>query len=439
MKNVFARLKKSLQHNWGLKLSSVFLAFVIWFIVTMVGDPQDTRPYSNIQVRLVNTELLENQNKVYEVLDNTDIVRVRVTAPTSVFQSLRAGDIIAEADVSKLTDINTIAITYYVQNANLDVVSFEGDHNAVRLNVEDRASKWIRVAYQTVGEVAEGYVVGNITTDQTSINISGGESAVRQVESAYAELNVEGATNNISANVNIYLRDAEGNRINLDKIEKSAEQLHLTAEILATKVVPVETELSGQPADGYMVVGEKQQSLETVLIAGTLANLAGVSKIQVPETKLDLTGLTDDKTFTVNLKDFLPNNIRLAESDFNGKMTVEVRIKQSRERTLTISAQNISFQNVPAEFEIRPVEDEDGQPLPVQMKVKGLRESVSALHPSNITGTVDIAEWMTNQEISQLVPGIYEIPVTFEMGQYITILENGTIKVQIIPRENPER
>lgn len=439
MKKIFAHLKKALQHNWGLKLSSIFLAFVIWFIVAMVGDPQDTRPYSNIQVRLVNTDLLTDQNKVYEVLDKTDIVRVQVTAPTSVFQSLRSSDIIAEADVSKLTDINTIAITYYVLNSNRDVVSFEGDHDVVRLNVENRESKWIRVAYQTVGDVAEGYVVGNISTDQTSIYISGAESAVRQVESAYAELNVEGATNNISANVNIYLRDVEGNRIHLDKIEKSAEQLHLTAEILATKEVPIETVLSGQPADGYMMIGEKLQSMETVRIAGTLANLAGVSRILVPETKLDLTGLTEDKTFSVNLKDFLPNNIRFADNDFNGKITVDVQIRQTRERTLNIPAQNFTFRNVPADFEIKLVEDEKGQIPPVQMKVNGLRESVSALHPSNLVGIVDIAEWMKKQEISQLAPGVYEIPVTVEMGQYITALESGTIKVQILLREEPEQ
>ena len=62
MKRFFGWLKKKLLHNWGLKIASIFLAFVIWFIVAQVGDPKDTRAYNNIQVRLVNTELLSEQN-----------------------------------------------------------------------------------------------------------------------------------------------------------------------------------------------------------------------------------------------------------------------------------------------------------------------------------------------------------------------------------------
>ncbi|MBP5669225.1 MAG: hypothetical protein J6X14_02840, partial [Lachnospiraceae bacterium] len=133
MKAFLERLKKMLLHNWGLKLASVFLAFVIWFIVAQVGDPKDTRAFSNIQVRLVNTNLLTEQNKYFAVIDGTDTVRVSVTAPTSVFQTLRASDIIAEADISKLTDINTIQITYYAINTNADAISFDGDHDVVQL------------------------------------------------------------------------------------------------------------------------------------------------------------------------------------------------------------------------------------------------------------------------------------------------------------------
>ena len=60
MKGFLGWLKKKIQHNVILKIASIFLAFLIWFIVAQVGDPKDTRSYSNIQVRLVNTELLDN-------------------------------------------------------------------------------------------------------------------------------------------------------------------------------------------------------------------------------------------------------------------------------------------------------------------------------------------------------------------------------------------
>ncbi|MBP5732577.1 MAG: hypothetical protein J6W66_01950, partial [Lachnospiraceae bacterium] len=284
------RLKKMLLHNWGLKLASVFLAFVIWFIVAQVGDPKDTRAFSNIQVRLVNTNLLTEQNKYFAVIDGTDTVRVSVTAPTSVFQTLRASDIIAEADISKLTDINTIQITYYAINTNADAISFDGDHDMVQLDVENKISKWLRVNYRAAGTVAEGYVIGGVTADQTSISITGPESVVNRVSSAIAELNVEGAMNNSSANVEIVLTDRENNVVDPSKLEMSADHVLLAAEVLATKEVPVSVKYSGTPADGYVVVGTPTQDVKKVLLAGTTANLARVNRITIDGEKLDVTG-----------------------------------------------------------------------------------------------------------------------------------------------------
>lgn len=430
MKEKLSRLWGRILHNFGLKLASVFLAFVVWFIVAQVGDPKDTRSYNNIQVKLVNAELLDNQNKCYEVLEQTDTVKVSVTAPTSVFMTLRASDIIAEADVSKLTDINTIAITYYALNTNAESISFEGDHDVVKLDVENRASKWIGVQYQTVGTVAEGYVIGSTKADQTSIFVTGPESAVNQISNAYAELNVEGATTNSSANVEIRLRDRENHFLDAGNVELGTDHVLLSAEILATKEVPVEVNVSGTPAENFMVVGEPEQDVESILIAGTVANLAKVTKISIPAEKLNLDGVSEDATFNINLKDYLPDNIRLASSDFNGRMTVTVTIKASRERTMEIPAQNVKFVNVPTGY-LAELPMEEADRTPVSIKVFGLRDTVNALRANSITATADVTEWMRNNNITELTPGMYELPVTVELGDEITLLDVGQIRVVI--------
>ena len=439
MKGRLSRLWGRILHNIGLKMASIFLAFLIWFIVAQVGDPKDTRSYSNIQVKLVNAELLEDQNKCYEVLEQTDRVKVSVTAPTSVFQTLRASDIIAEADVSKLTDINTIAITYYALNTNAESISFEGDHDSVKLDVENRASKWIRVQYQTVGNVADGYVIGNTNADQTSIFISGPESEINQVGHAYAELNVEGATTKSSASVEIRLRDRENNILNLDNVDMSTSHVLLSAEVLATKEVPVEVSISGEPGENFMVVGDPRQDVETVLLAGTMANLSKVTKISIPAERLNLNGATEDVTFNVNLKDFLPDNVKLASSDFNGRMTVTVTIKASRERNMEIPAANVTFVNVPNDYLVElPMEEADR--MPVTLKVYGLRETVNALRAGAITGTADISAWMSANNMLVLRTGMFEIPVTIDLGEEIEVLEVGKIRVVISkPGEDEEQ
>ena len=138
-------MKKRILNNLGIKFMSLLLAILLWFLVAQSDDPQETTPYFTIPVKLINTELLDQQNKVYEVLDNTDTVKVTIRAPRSIVRELRSSDIIAVADMSKLTDINTIAITYTVQNTNPEnIQSIRGDHDVVKLNVEERASKLVQ-------------------------------------------------------------------------------------------------------------------------------------------------------------------------------------------------------------------------------------------------------------------------------------------------------
>ena len=274
-------MKKKLTHNLGLKLASLVLAFILWFLVVTINNPKDTTSFSNIRVNLINTELLDEENKVYEVLDNTDVVRVTVEAPRSIIQQLRASDIVAEADVSKLTDINTIAITYYVQNA--DTVSIEGNHDVVRLSVEDKASKWVRLTSNVVGEVADGYMIANASPDQTMIEVTGPESAVERVSYAKVEIDVSGATTDLSANVEIKLYDKQDNPIEQDNLVKNVDYAHMSVYVLATKEVPIELNVMGEPAEGYMTTGVVESAPTTVKIAGTPSALANVNKISIPQ------------------------------------------------------------------------------------------------------------------------------------------------------------
>ena len=233
-------MRKKILHNWGLKLASLLLASILWFLVIQLDDPKKSQTFYNIPVTLINTELLEQENKVYEILENTATVRVSVTAPTSIISQLRATDIVAEADVSRLTDINTIPITYSVLNVGVDSDSVKGDHDVVRLNIEQKVSKWVKVKYITKGEVAEGYIVADTTADQTLIEVSGPESAVNRIDHAGVEIDVAEATRSQSANVEVLLYDAENQVLEFENVLKNVNYVHMEVEVLAVKTVPVE-------------------------------------------------------------------------------------------------------------------------------------------------------------------------------------------------------
>ena len=421
-------MKKLLTRNLGLKLASLLLAFVLWFLVAQIYDPKDTVTFNNIQVRLINTELLDEEGKVYEVLDNSNLVRVTVTGPQSIVKSeLRRSDIVAEADMSKLTDINTIAITYYCENISNDSVEIKGNHDSVRLNVEDKTSKWIKLESNTIGDVASGYMIGNVTLDQTNIEVTGPKSAISQVDHAGVDINVTDSTTSLSANVDIKLYDADDNELVLESVKKNVNSAYMTVEVLATKEVPVEIEYMGVPEDGYMATGEVESSVPTVRIAGTVSTLVGISAITVPEDRMNITGQTDNLVDIINLKEYLPSNVRLADKSFDGKITATVYIEPIVSKDLTVAAENISVTGVPdgMEAEITSTAEE------YNITVSGLSRNVSILRDSSVTGILNLTQWMEDTGVEELTPGTYTIPVSFNLAEDITVTPDINIHIRL--------
>lgn len=421
-------MKKRLLNNIGLKLVSVVMAIILWFLVVMADNPKDSVSFSNIQVTLINTELLEN--KFYEVLEGSDRIRVTVEAPRNVIQKLSASDIVAEADVSKLTEVNTVAISYRVLNEEVEILDVTGSRDSVRLNVEDKASEWINVRCNTVGEVAEGYIVAGTTIEQTRIEVSGPKSVIESIDHAGLEIDVSGATSKVSGNVDLHFYDGEGNVVDDKNIAKNAENMHVEVQILATKEVPVEISPTGVPAEGYLATGEVQCEPSTVLIAGTSSALAEVSKITIPERELDITDESSDVKKDINIRRYL-DNVSLADSSFNGIVTATAFIEPIAERTLVIPQSNIAVVNLPEGFDWGFAEEAETY----RLRISGLDDLVSAVDAASIQGTIDISRWMTEKNIRELTTGTHEIAASFVLPEGVNSGREVTVKINIVRLE----
>ncbi|MBQ8117227.1 MAG: hypothetical protein IJ147_04135 [Lachnospiraceae bacterium] len=411
------RILKRLTNNWALKLISLALAFLLWFLVVEIGDPKDDQDMGNVAVRLTNTQLLDEENKVYEVLDNTNVVRVTVTAPKSVLSQLRSSDIVAEADVSKITELNTVPIDLSVSTVS-GVTEIKGSPESVKLNIEEKASKYVSLNCTTVGTVADGYVVTAMVPDQNRIEVSGPKSIVDQIRYAGAQIDVTDATGNLTANVDITLYDAAGNVLEQNKISKNVDHVKMSVEVLAVKQVPVNFTVSGAPEKGYMISADPTCDVESVKLAGSLYSLSRAYGITIPEGVLDVTGATEDKTFVVDIREYLPENTKLGDSTYNGKVSITVPVEAIVERTVTVPAANITFSNVPSGYDAEISLADDPE---FSLELSGLAADIEDLRLNGIKGKIDVGAWMTSQKIEKLRIGTYSLPVTFQIGDAVTM------------------
>lgn len=425
-------MKKKLLSNLGLKLLSVLIAVVLWFVVVMTNNPKDTKTFYDVPVKLVNVELLAKEGKVYEILDGTDLVRVTVEMPRNRMSELTKDDIVAEADVSKLTEINTVPITCSVINPDLNISDITCNRDAVRLSVEEEAKKWLNVQYNLVGNVGEGYVVDGVDRSSTRIQIVGPKSAVDRVNSVVAEVDVTNAISNVTVNVEPMFYDAEGNLLQLPSVTKNEDIVHVEVKVLAKKEVPIELSYMGEPAEGYLVTGRIDIDPSTVMVAGTLNALVGVNKIVIPAEEIDITGATGDYTVSVSIRKYLPENLKLVEVDgSSGRANITVGIEAEAERTLTIPERNISVQSLPEGFEAA-FDQEAGA---YRLTILGLNADISGIDQAQVRGTVDVAAWMESENISQLAAGTYRLPVSFELPEEIRMENELFVRLTIVELE----
>ena len=166
-------MKNKITHNISLKIISLFFAFLLWMVINNANDPTIDKTFTDIPVKLLNTELITDSGQVFEVMDDTNVIdKVTVWAPRSVFSSLNAGNIIATADVSELSSLDTISIKLST-NLGGEVERMQASSDTVKLNIENKRMKTLALKTAVQGEVEDGYLIGEVTTDQNLVRIAG--------------------------------------------------------------------------------------------------------------------------------------------------------------------------------------------------------------------------------------------------------------------------
>lgn len=421
-------MKKRLINNWGLKLFSFVFAVLLWLVVVNIDNPVKSNTYDNIQVRFQNANLVTDEGLVYEVLDATDTLSVTVSAPRSYLELLSKDDIVAIADFNNITKANTINITYYSKRYNDKITNFKGSAESVKLSIEPEKKTNFTLKAETVGEVEEGYMLGKVTVDQNQVRIRGPESVVSRVSKVSVAVSVSGTTSDIATYADVKLYDAEDNEITVSSIKKNVDSVKVNIEILKKETVPVRYSVIGTPASGYRQSGPVSGIPSEIEIAGNADVLKNVTQIDIPNDVLSITGKTESAEIAINIKNYLPDGVRLADSEFNGKVNAIIPIEAEQRKELKLAENHILITNVPEGYTAE-IENGDG----LILEVSGLQADVSELMTSEIMGTVDLAAYMSARNITILEPGEYTIEAVFDFEEGISIV--SPVKVRLVIEE----
>lgn len=170
--------------NLGLKIASLLLACVVWFVVS---GPRRERVRERIVTAPISLVALRN-----DLVITTDIpgsVAVRVRGRSADLRALASQSLEVPVDLSWVDKAGEVAITLRSNAMNVppevEVVSIEP--NKIRFRIEQLRQRAVTIRPFLVGDPPAGFIVGQATADPPLALVSGPASQIVKLSEVATE------------------------------------------------------------------------------------------------------------------------------------------------------------------------------------------------------------------------------------------------------------
>lgn len=393
------KILNRITNNIGLKLISVVIAVVLWLVVVNIDNPQMTVTFTS-SANIINENIIKDNGKVFEVVDNSDSIKFSVTGPRTIVEGMSASDFTVTADMNKIDlDLGLVPVEVtadrYASKVSISVKSTN-----VRVSIENVKSQQFAITSGTVGTPMDGYAIGEVTCEPATVTITGAESVINSIDKALASVNVDGMYSDRVQTVVPQLYDEDGKRITSSNVTIEPSMVEITAQILETKSVPVSYEYTGALKDGYIIESVKCLP-ETVTLKGEKSELAQIDEIVIPSEVIDLSQETGPQEKTVSIASYLPEGVDPVDAD-QSSVVIKVELVTFTTRTLNIPLSDVILENLHSDLEV----NFSGET--VKVTVEGEKDAVNALTEGDIELKLDFGN-MKKGGSFQLTPTVNKI------------------------------
>ena len=288
-------MDRFLENDSVLKIISVVIAILLWFIVSSSNPTQTTnRSFGPIPL---SQSSLTRANLSVGALD-PNIVTVTLKGSPQSVQNASVRQIAAFVELADITRAGTYSVPVRVSvPEGTSLVSVVPNH--VVVTVDQLGTKHFAVVLHPLGTPAPGYEIKSSAVSVKEASVNGPTSELAQIRSVVADVSVGGRAANFQEQV-ILLPLNRKDQVVPD-VQVSPNLVTATVAIQPIppqKTVPVVVKYTGAPAAGYQV-GQIAVTPATVDITGTTAALSGISQINTQV--VSVAGQTSTVTETVPL------------------------------------------------------------------------------------------------------------------------------------------
>ncbi len=418
-------MKKWITNNLGLKILALFVSVGLWIIAININDPVSENTYT-VNVTLQNSGVLSSAGKYFEVKDNSDRIKVVVRGTRTALSQFNQADIVATADMSKITEDNLVPIELSTTKQSDKIEGIRSESQYVKLALEDVRRLQMPIEVKVLNDPADGYILGATQTSQNVVILSGPESIINQVESAAVEIDVSGATTDVKISLPIHLYSEEDDIIDTSKVNMSVQEISTTASILQKAVVPLIAIPQGTPTQGYVLNGIIEGLPTEITIAGKSNIVSKIPYIDISES-LDVNDIYQDTSYEININDYLPDGVSLVGTvGNNGILDISVGVDKESEKTIVLDPEAIQVIGVPEGFSATVSDLEND----VEVPVSGLKSLLDAVDESKLVPIINVDKYLSNNEMT-IEKGHLDIPLDITLPDNVRLSREVKVRITI--------
>ena len=294
-------------------------------------------------------------------------------------------------------------------------VDYKIDPSYVTVVIYDKVSSKREVNYEILHRESldSKLDITDVVLSKSEVTIKGSEDTLSKVGYVKALVDLNNLVNPKAGDVslkncNLVAYDDTGKVVNVEIIPQTLDaelKLSSSSKTVPIKVMPKD---DGKLALGY-AISSLTPSSNTIEIFGDEANLA---KIEYLPVYIDINGVSDNKTYTVNIQK--PNGVR----DLSIK-TITVNLIVTKESQKEIENVRIVHENLDEKFDVITMSEAD---VKTAVIVKGSESALKELDETKVTASIDLKNYTA---------GDYEVDVKVTGEDVTLIYEPKTTKVKV--------
>lgn len=357
-----------------VRICCLVAAVVLWMYVRSSEDPVITSTLKYVPVEILNADTLSEKGLV--LIDNQDFyINLSVKAAASI-----VSDLDKNKDFKLVVDLQGYTfqpgenkVKVMVKESPTGVTIANADALYMKIDVDNLVEKSINIVSEVSGKVKEGYYSSDPVISPNNIIISGPERIVNQVEKGVVQLNLNGASEDISKSLKIKLVNEDDREIT--GVTLNQEYVQVNVDINKGKMIKVNTRTTGSAQNNIFIESISTNPVE-VEVAGDSNLIDGLSYINTEE--IDLSRITDSTTLDVNL--VIPEGVKIINDLKSVKVKVVVTKYKEKVFTLPLNYINLDENLI--------LEESNST---IDITVVGTEKNINELTADSFKANVDLA------------------------------------------------